>query len=445
MLDPATRERLERSLRALETDRIANLPLLLGVVASVGLHAALLVPRIAGILSESHDGVDRTRQAAFSVEKEMEKHPAPADNPEDHLTLGIEDGTTDSTMTWIGYNEYQEHIAQLSKVDQAAFRDTDQGGAPAPASVTAPPVPQQVAQPSPEAPPQMEPRPPQPPETPPPSAQPPQRQPAPPQEQPSESQEPPQPQAPPAAPPPRTAATLETPAAPSAIPIPAAKETQIEPMLQPVDRAPDQPEAEAPKPEDPGATAPPARETAPQRPAPPADQPPAQPTSQPPQPRQPASAQPSPPAQANPGPPQPAASPAKQVPPSPQPPGAKPGPRTQGELSDRESDATSTITARPDQWKMGRPLAAKGLRVLTKRPYFDELTSVTTAPRAPLAQIEFDRTGKAVNCTLLESSGFPSVDQPILDSLYGWRAQGKELEKLKPGETAKFRIRLLLR
>jgi hypothetical protein len=94
---------------------------------------------------------------------------------------------------------------------------------------------------------------------------------------------------------------------------------------------------------------------------------------------------------------------------------------------------------------MGRPLAAKGLRVLTKRPYFDELTSVTTAPRAPLAEIEFDRTGKAVNCTLLESSGFPSVDQPILDSLYGWRAQGKELEKLKPGETAKFRIRLLLR
>jgi len=441
MLDPRTRERLERSLHALESDRVASLPLLLGVVVSVGLHAAVLVPRIAGILSGSHDGVDRTRQAAFSVEKEMEKHPAPSDNPEDHLTLGIEDGTTDSTMTWIGYNEYQEHIAQLSKVDQAAFRDTDQGGAPAPAAVTAPPMPQQVPQPSPQTPPQMEPRPPQPQDTPPPSPQPPQRQPPPPQEEPKESQ-PPQPQAPPAAPPPRTAATLETPAAPNAIPIPAAKETQIEPMLQPVERAPDQPEAEAPKPEDPGPTAPSSQETAPAK-QPPSPQQPSPPTAQPQQ--QPSTSQPSPPTQATPGPQQPTASPAEQVPPSPQPPGAKPGPRTQGELSDRESDATSTITARPDQWKMGRPLAAKGLRVLTKRPYFDELTSVTTAPRAPLAEIEFDRTGKAVNCTLLESSGFPSVDQPILDSLYGWRAQGKELEKLKPGETAKFRIRLLLR
>jgi hypothetical protein len=142
------RERLEKELHELEVDRNANLPLILCIVASLAIHGFLLVPRLSEMLSSSHDGVDRTRAASFSVEKEMEKRVPPAPEDEDNsVKLGIEDGTTKSTMTWIGYNEYQEHLAKLSQVDQAAFRDTDEGGQPMPAAqpsqaATVPQVPQ---------------------------------------------------------------------------------------------------------------------------------------------------------------------------------------------------------------------------------------------------------------------------------------------------------------
>jgi hypothetical protein len=475
-LDPATRERLERSLRALESDRHPNLPLLAGVVVSLMLHGTLLAPRLQRMLSEGHDGVDRTRRADFSVEKEMEKRQARTDEQkqaeDDLLKLGIEDGTTQSTMTWIGYNEYQQHLARLSEVDQAAFRDTDQGGQPMPQARPAPPMVPQVPAPAEAAPaapdaqtavaaepsppqPMQPPQPARPPQPPPPAQRPPEpARPAEPQPQTPDRREETQPTPPP--PPPRTAATEATPPDAKAIQIPEAKKTQVEPTIQPVDKAPENPSDQPPPPDakdlkdakqiktDPS----PPAQAVPQPPTPPANpqQPAAQPSDpsqpQPPSPPQ----QPVPPTQAAPGKTQPSASP--QTGPSPDPsarPGAKPGPKADGELSDRESDATSTVNVPPSQWRTGKPLAAKGLKVLTKRPFFDELTSVTTAPRAPLALIEFDREGKAVNCTLLESSGFPNVDQPILDSLYGWRATGKQLEKLQPGETAKFRIRLLLK
>lgn len=469
-LDSATRQRLERSLQALENDRHPNLPLLAGVVVSLMLHGTLLAPKLQQMLSEGHDGVDRTRRADFSVEKEMEKRQARTDEEkqaeqEELMKLGIEDGTTQSTMTWIGYNEYQQHLARLSEVDQAAFRDTDQGGQPMPQAREAPPMVPQVPTPAEAAPPApdaqaavaAEPSPPQP-------AQPPRPQspaPQPPAQRPPEPArpvEPPPPsperretQASPP-PPPKTAATEATPPDPKAIQIPESKTTQVEPTIQPVDKAPENPSDQPPPPDakdlkdakDIKADPSPPTQAAPQPPKPPA--PPADPSQQaPPQPPSPPQ-QPSPPTQAAPGKTQPSASPATG--PSPDPsarPGAKPGPKADGDLSDRESDATSTVNVPPSQWRTGKPLAAKGLKVLTKRPVFDELTSVTTAPRAPLALIEFDREGTAVNCTLVESSGFPNVDQPILDSLYGWRAVGKQLEKLKPGETVKFRIRLLLK
>ena len=145
------RERLEKELHELESDRHANLPLVLCIVASLVIHGFLLVPRLSEMLSSHDDGVDRTRAASFSVEKEMEKRvPPPPEEEDDSIKLGIEDGTTKSTMTWIGYNEYQEHLAKLSQVDQAAFRDTDEGGQPMPAAqpsqaATVPQVPQPEA------------------------------------------------------------------------------------------------------------------------------------------------------------------------------------------------------------------------------------------------------------------------------------------------------------
>lgn len=465
-IDPATRSRLERSLQTLETDRHGNLPLLAGVAVSLMLHGTLLAPKLQQMLSEGPDGVDRTRRADFSVEKEMEKRQARTEEQkqaeDDLIKLGIEDGTTQSTMTWIGYNEYQQHLARLSEVDQAAFRDTDEGGQPMPMAREAPPMVPQVPSPSSSAPPapaaqsavSADPVPPQPVQPPQPPAQPAQRPPDParpaePAPQPPNRREDAQASPPP---PPRTAATEATAPDPAAIQIPEAKTTQVEPMIQPVDKAPEQPEETPPdakQPEVKAEPAPPTQVTPPQDtkpaqapaqevPAPPAD--PSKP--QPPSPPQ----QPTPPTQAASGNPQPSASPAtgQSADPSARP-GAKPGPKADGDLSDRESDATSTVEVPPSQWRSGKPLAAKGLNVTTKRPVFDELTSISTAPQAPLAVIEFDREGKAVNCTLVKSSGFPNVDQAILDSLFSWRAKGKPLNNLKPGETVKFRIKLLLR
>ena len=147
-IDAATRQRLEATLHALETDRGASWPLLTGVIVSVLFHSSLLVPQVREFFAHVHDGIDRSRQASFSLEKEMEKRAPPTpeqlqQEQEDMIRLGIEDGAQQSTMTWIGYKDYQEHLARLANVEQAAFRDTDEGGQPMPAAREATPqVPQ---------------------------------------------------------------------------------------------------------------------------------------------------------------------------------------------------------------------------------------------------------------------------------------------------------------
>jgi outer membrane biosynthesis protein TonB len=69
----------------------------------------------------------------------------PQEPPDDSVKLGI-DESTDSSMTWIGYDEYEEHLAALAETEQAAFTDSTMGGtpsepasSPAPAAETQPP------------------------------------------------------------------------------------------------------------------------------------------------------------------------------------------------------------------------------------------------------------------------------------------------------------------
>ena len=504
-LDPATRQRIEATLHALEADRGSNWPLMLGIAGSLLFHSALMVPQVRDFFAQvhAHDGVDRTRQASFSVEREMEKRPPitaeqQQQEQEDMLRLGIEDGSEKSTMTWIGYKEYQEHLARLSTVEQAAFRDTDEGGQPMTAARQATPQVPQVPQPQPAAPqsPDTSAAPPGEPlpsptataaaaATPPaaqaaPATAPPaeamaQRPAAPPPPSPADTRPAPQPEQPPA-PPPVTAATRETlpTKSPDAVPIPVADENRIEPRIQPVERAPDAttakeptdapPPPQAPKPQE----APPAKPVEPQpeaKPADPAQQPPPEPSPpQPPQPQQPALPAPQQPPQPQSTPPQPPASapptqaaPGQQQPstspttgPSPDPsarPGAKPGPKADGELSDRESDATSMKASPQRDWKPGRPLAQKGLKLLTVRPEIDELTTISGGGRNPLVRIEFDNTGKVRNVVFLETTGSRMWDEPIEDSLYRWRADVQSSPKLRAlpaGKTFKFEIRLLI-
>ena len=48
---------------------------------------------------------------------------------DDSVKLGIEE-STESTMTWIGYDEYEEHLAALAETEQAAFTSSPTGGTP---------------------------------------------------------------------------------------------------------------------------------------------------------------------------------------------------------------------------------------------------------------------------------------------------------------------------
>lgn len=127
---------------------------------------------------------------------------------------------------------------------------------------------------------------------------------------------------------------------------------------------------------------------------------------------------------------------------------AAPGPPRQrkadGDTADRESDATSTVNVPPDQWRRGRPLAARGLDIKTRRPVFPELTSLTARPGNPVVEIFFDRTGVPRRASIVRSSGDPRVDGPLVDALYRWRASGDVLKLLEGEELYRIELRILL-
>jgi hypothetical protein len=117
-----------------------------------------------------------------------------------------------------------------------------------------------------------------------------------------------------------------------------------------------------------------------------------------------------------------------------------------GEKSPKESDASSTtptVEIRP-----GKPAAAQGLDITTKRPIFTSLTRVTAYPQQnPLLKVTFNRAGLVSKVLLVESSGAPDVDSPIVNSVYQWTAKGKLLAEISPtdptgGITVSFRILL---
>jgi len=120
----------------------------------------------------------------------------------------------------------------------------------------------------------------------------------------------------------------------------------------------------------------------------------------------------------------------------------------EGRESDRESVATSIIDVPLAHLRSGRPLAAHGLELLTRNPVFPILTSVTAAPRNPLVEIHFGHDGRPRHAGLLESSGDSRIDGPVVDSLFRWRARGAALDDLDPEDRRSvivIRMRILLR
>jgi hypothetical protein len=355
--------------------------------------------------------------------------PEPPPPPEPdvvEVTPGIEGGSTTS-MNWIGYDEYQEHLARLATQEQAAFDLESSGGGARVVTDEPQPLPQgpegratslvdRAAA----------------------SEQPPTLTPAP--------TVPPEP-TPPAPTPPAVATTApieSKPAQPSqSEPAPALSVPGIVPDPTALDRAPTTDPSTAP-PTSPDPTKPPEAATPLPSPAAPKD---AVDTTPKPTPA-PAPTQPTAPAKVEkPGQERP------QVPPQVDAPGVatnpnadQPGPVTDGAKSDKQSAATSVIDVPASLWKNGKPLAREGLNIKTRRVELTTLTQVSGNYRNPQCDIYFDHTGKPVQVKIVESSGLKdAVDEPVVDTLYRWRASGKQISQLEPGQLARFRVRIYLR
>ena len=490
-----------------------NRPLVVGFAVAVGLHLFIGVPVIARSFgigdptamfthSDARDEAERRRKErlAQALQEHQENPPDPNEIPE--LIPGLEDGS-ETSMAWIGADEYQEHMARLGEVDQGGFRIKDSGGGarspgppqqgpdappgppeqPQPMAAPVQPPPELAREPQAAPPEAAQPQPPEPPQQPTPP-----QPPAPPQ-QPAPSQQAPAPDSPTAQPsaPPIEAVRPATPVMP---PQPAETPGTVRPTTEPppteVPSGSDLPPAEpdpsgtAPKPLERPRTADPTPQPAPAAPVDPARTPEPVPRDTPPeQPpqaaAQPSPSEPSPPPQVQ-QPPAPAQqqqqpqqqspqqqNPAQaQVPPAPQaPPGAggasTPAPTgvigpgdgagrpDSGQRSDRESDATSVINVPPEKWRTGAPIAHKGVEILTRRPELPILTRLTTRPLHPVADLFFDNQGKPVSVKIVQSSGYPDdIDQPVIDALYRWRAKGSQLARLPEGKVARFRVRVIL-
>ena len=131
-------------------------------IASIGINVLVIIPMLASDLGAAGTTEDLGEVVTIP---DFQDQPNP-----DEVKLGIDESDA-STLTWIGYEQYQEHMARLAELDQAQFQigggATGGGGSPnPPAPEPRPPTPETPpSQPAPEPAPdtQAEPLPQQPP------------------------------------------------------------------------------------------------------------------------------------------------------------------------------------------------------------------------------------------------------------------------------------------
>ncbi len=131
--------------------------------------------------------------------------------------------------------------------------------------------------------------------------------------------------------------------------------------------------------------------------------------------------------------------PARATPPSPAPSVSSNPPAIQ---SEKESPATATSEPIEVIPKAGRTAARQGLEIITRRITFQNVTLASARPKNPVVAITFGRDGSVTAARILKSSGAPDVDEPVLNSVYGWKAKGKDLDKLPPGDRAGITIEM---
>lgn len=366
-----------------------------GMVVSVLVNGLLIIPITTAVVSP------RSQEAAAADTSQTPDFEPPPP-PTDEVKLGIEESEA-STLTWVGYEQYLEHMARLSDIEQAQF--TVSGAADGGGGQPAPPSTQQ-----PDAVPQQQPN-----------------------EQPTDT--------------PRT--TPPTPAAVASSPVEAPPEPDRETPVsseqpQPTDTPSLNPQPTPTPQPDPTADAEPQEQ-------PPTAKPVEDPKPQPPKP--PTPAQPSQPAPVG-----------GDSAPQPGPPSETPGPQAVGaddlppnpDASDRESDATATVELAIK--KLGRPVAAQGLRVRTHRPRLTAFQEMQFRHIALVAKIEFDARGKPRRVSIGKPdprpgragrmrwfpgpAGLTKIEEIVQTSLFRWSATGKALKELGPDDTVPIIFRL---
>lgn len=358
----------------------------IAVLASAVLHA--LVVGVAGITSMSSCRTEapllNTLPASAPLPPIIEPPPPP---PSDSIPVGNPDSTI-TAETWLGYNEFLEHVGtKRAPIDQPALTfdpPTAQPDAP-PAPIASPPTPPaSLAMPAPAVEPSMA------------AAE------APPE---SESTEPPD-----------TAEEKPAPSQPQTSP-PAERITLDKPKSP--EPAPPQ---ETTPPEEPASGDQPAplTETRPPPPSEPAETqgPPTEPTP----PAQPE--QPSPAAPADPSQPQAPSAPSMPAPP----PSPSASDDSRGEQSDRESDAAAVKTAA--KARLGKPLATRGLRIRTVKPRSSHYNAILARYVDPVVRVHFNRKGVVEKVEFLRHSENRDVDLYVMNAVYQWTAEGPQLDEL---------------
>jgi len=122
---------------------------------------------------------------------------------------------------------------------------------------------------------------------------------------------------------------------------------------------------------------------------------------------------------------------------------AAPGQRTVP--ADRDSSPFSTEIV--GTFRNGRVIAGQGLDVRTVRPRLTLLTRVTAAPRNPILEMTFAKSGRVTDVRLLRSSGYSvEVDEPVIAAAFNWRGSGPILDRLadRPDAAVKMTITIVM-
>lgn len=390
------------------TIRVGPFPIAAALIASLALHLSAF-GLVHGI--RNWGGLPVTQARADESPQRPETSPPPE---EDEIKLGIEDGAP-AVVTWIGYDEYEEHLARLAQTEQAAFSSAIARGTPeAMSTEQAPPQQAPATQPA-----EVEP-------------------PAAPDQAGAKSAAPEEiASSSPAAqeaPRPAEAAPFDSfplPPAPAERFVPQPREVEPQPQAEPIDEPDEQ--GESPAPSQQPAERPLERPQAPSETVIEAD-PTLTPTTAP--------------------------SPLPGVSPTPvSSPQGEPTPLDSTQSS-KDSAATSTKQVPESKWDSGKPLAAEGLEL---RPYslYRHITwdshDVMFAQqlnrgrwdgrvvRNPIVSMRFDRHGRVGEARIIRPSGYAPLDQMYLKSwIARWTAAGEGLTQLKLDElTAPIQMKIV--